>query len=166
MVSLVMQKLYLLGVFALSALALWVVFSLLNIVDSQKAEYEAEIAAISARYEKQIKFERESFAKVQAESLKRDAEIERLRSDADSLRMQLAKTSGNKADAVPANNDRSCASCLVYRRRIAALEAALSSASDLIEERDRCAIDYNTLMKQCKGGAYGNSSNRTQAPAQ
>lgn len=161
-----MLKLYLLGVFALSALGLWVIFSLLNTVDRQKAEYEAEISAISTRYEKQIKFERENFAKVQAESAKRDAEIERLRSDADALRVQLAKSSSSEDNAVPANSDRPCATCLIYRRRVAALEAALSTASDLIEERDRCAIDYNTLIKQCKGGAYGNSSNRAQAPIQ
>lgn len=161
-----MQKLFLLCVLALSVLSLWVVFSLLNTVESQKAEYEAEISAISDRYEKQIELERESFARIQAESAKRDAEIERLRSDAGSLRMQLANSTSNQVNAVPANSDRSCASCLVCRRRVAALEAALRAASDLIEERDRCAIDYNTLMKQCKGGAYGDSSNRAQAPIQ
>lgn len=86
---------------------------------------------------------------------KLNQEIKRYESDnlaltkrTNDLRVQLSSAFKSKAPAC--TMDKSVTSRELSDRRDRALEAIINGATDLIAERDRIALSYNELKRQCQ----------------
>ena len=128
-------------------------------LDAMAAEHAAKLHELTDAYDAAIKTERENVLKMQSESVERVKQIADLERTADALRLQLSERTTRTSATMPRGADRSEPAVTISRQRLAAMENALRGATELIKERDRCAVDYNALMKQCKRGTYGNGNN-------
>ena len=110
--------------------------------------YQAQIVELSAAYKQRLLDQQREYEALQNESYARLSELTDLRSSAERLRAELA-AANKRAAALSHSQDRSQSAAVDPSRRVAALETALNRASDLITERDQCAINYNALKRQC-----------------
>lgn len=127
-------------------------------LDAMAADHAAKIRELTDAYDAAIETERENVRKMQSDSVERLKQVADLERTADSLRMQLSERAARASATMPRDTDRSKSAVTISSQRLAAMENALRGAAELIRERDRCAIDYNTLMKQCKRGTYGDGN--------
>lgn len=119
-----------------------------------KEAFNSELEQVTALYDERFAKQEEYYAQLKQSMESRQGELSELEHVANSLRMQLS-TSESKKPSLSSNSDRPDPAQELCHRRVRALEQALKEATNLIQERDQCAIDYNALYKQCKGGVNG-----------
>lgn len=101
-------------------------------------------------YEELLTKERLARKNAEAISVQRADDLNRLSADADALRLRIGELSARSQSDRNNAADRSNVAKTTQRRWDDKMGAVLREATNLIEERDRIAVDYNTLREQCR----------------
>lgn len=122
--------------------------------NAMREAFNSELEQVTSLYDERFKQQEENYERLRQSMEHRQGELSELEHVANSLRLQLS-SSESKESSLSSNSDRPDAPQELLNRRVKALEQALREATNIIQERDQCAIDYNALYKQCKGGVNG-----------
>lgn len=111
---------------------------------------DAQLQQVIDKYEERIKTEQTQRQNAERTTQERLRSLNNLSAELDSLRMQLkaarAASDRQQSATVHRSNTTGAAQCGWDDK----MEKLINRASDLVAERDRIAIDYNTLREQCK----------------
>lgn len=123
-------------------------------LNKAKAYYVNMIVESKNNYIDQLKKQREQYERKKQELETKIKEsqttLSKLRSDADNIRLQLAKQFPTGRSSVSSSNDRSQSTNGCDCGRLRKMETVLKRATDLIQERDEIAEQYNQLRAQCR----------------
>lgn len=123
---------------------------------SNKTElyYTSKLVESKNDYIKQLKEQREQYElrRKKLESMVKESQsnLLKLRADADNIRLQLSEQFSRARPSVPSSDDRFKSTGKCDCGRIRKMEAAVKAATNLIQERDEIAEQYNQLRAQCR----------------
>lgn len=149
-----MKDIWLIAIFGIGAFCLGLNCGM-NVAEKQITEYENTKYEQAVRnYESALKALEMERQRAEQSATKRLSDIDALNARVDALRVQLSEANSRSENNSDKTANRSCSTVKLQREWDRKMGEVLKRATDLIEERDRIAIDYNTLMEGCRLGNH------------